>query len=116
MSTDASTGVIGRGELVSGGAFSGRVVVADEISEVLALLGEDLTDAVLLTSQPAATSVGPLLSRVCGVICTGGGPATHLAIVSRGLALACVMQADVGDLVGPGDRVAVDADGVVRRA
>jgi phosphohistidine swiveling domain-containing protein len=116
MSTNVSADVIGRGELVSGGPFSGRLVVADEISEVLALLGEDLSDAVLLTGQPSATAVGPLLSRVGGVICTGGGPATHLAIVSRGLALPCVMQADMGADVRPGDRVSVDADGVVRRA
>jgi phosphohistidine swiveling domain-containing protein len=116
MSPGTTAVVIGSGQLVSGNRFEGEIARAESVEAVLALLGSDLSGTVLLTEQASATAFAPILPMLGGVICTGGGPATHLAIVSRGLNLPCVMQAALDAELAPGDRVSVDDAGTVRRA
>jgi phosphohistidine swiveling domain-containing protein len=108
---------IGAGERVAGsGEFGGTVARADSVEEVLALAAGDPSDKVLLTEQAAASAFGPILPRVAGVICLRGGPSAHLAIVSRGLGLGCVMGVELTEALDPGDAVVVDEDGSVFRA
>jgi phosphohistidine swiveling domain-containing protein len=108
---------IGAGERVAGaGEFAGTVARADTVEEVLALAAGDLSDTVLLTEQAAASAFGPILPRVAGVICLRGGPSAHLAIVSRGLGLGCVMGVELSEDLRPGDAVVVGEDGSVFRA
>lgn len=116
MSADVGAAVIGRGEVVSGAAFNGVIARADAVEDVLGLLGGDLSRTVLLTEQASATALAPILPQVRGVICTGGGAAAHLAIVSRGLGIPCVMRAALDATLADGDAVSVSADGTVRRA
>lgn len=104
---------LGAGSPVSGGAFEGLIVRGDSVDEVLALLGRDLSESVLLTDQASATAFAPILPRLAGVICTAGGEAAHLAIMSRGLGLPCLMQAVLSPEPEPGARVRVDGDGGV---
>lgn len=107
---------IGTGERVAGsGEFAGTVARADSVEEVMALATADLSDKVLLTEQAAASAFGPILPRVAGVICLRGGPSAHLAIVSRGLDLGCVMGVELTEALEPGDAVAVDEEGKVFR-
>lgn len=117
MSSEAAQAV---GELAARGLrvcgdqpFKGRIARADTIEQVLALLGKDLSSVVLLTEQASASAVGPILPEVAGVLCTRGGPSAHLAIVSRGLQLPCVMQLEVERELKQGAEVTVDADGQV---
>jgi phosphoenolpyruvate-protein kinase (PTS system EI component) len=84
---------IGQGVLLSAGPFAGAVVRGDVIDDVIALLGQDLSGAILVTEHASATAVAPILPRLSGVICTQGGPASHLAIMARGLGVPCVVQA-----------------------
>jgi phosphohistidine swiveling domain-containing protein len=108
---------VGAGERVSGaGEFAGTVARADTVEDVLALAAEDLSDKVLLTEQAAASAFGPILPRMAGVICLRGGPSAHLAIVSRGLGLGCVMGVELTAELAPGDAVAVDEEGKVWRS
>jgi phosphohistidine swiveling domain-containing protein len=100
---------IGAGERVSGaGEFAGTVARADT--------AEDLSDRVLLTEQAAASAFGPILPQMAGVICLRGGPSAHLAIVSRGLGLGCVMGVELTADLSPGDAVTVDEEGKVWRS
>lgn len=115
MSAGTDSRVIGNGELVCGGAFEGVIARAVTVEDVLALVSRDLSDTVLLTDQPSATAFAPILPRIRGVLCMGGGPATHLAIVSRGLGLACVMKLSLDEPLRDGDRVSVDNAGAVQR-
>jgi phosphohistidine swiveling domain-containing protein len=104
----------GAGERVAGdGEFGGRIARADSVEDVLALAQEDLSAVVLLTEQASASAFVPILPLVAGVICTRGGPSAHLAIVSRGLQLPCVMQVQLERELQPGDVVAVDGAGKV---
>jgi signal transduction protein with GAF and PtsI domain len=104
--------LVGRGTIVSGkGDFGGRTVQADDIAAVLALVDTDLSDAILLTDQASATAVAPILPNLAGVICTQGGESAHLAIVSRALALPCMMGAKFDVAVEPGTTLHVDGEG-----
>ncbi|MGB9182695.1 MAG: PEP-utilizing enzyme [Solirubrobacteraceae bacterium] len=105
--------IVGRGTLVSGDGFEGRLVRADDVDAVLDLLGQDLGEAVLLTDQASATAVAPLLTSLAGVVCTQGGHTAHLAIVSRALGLPCLMGAIFEAEAQPGARVRVTDDGAV---
>jgi phosphohistidine swiveling domain-containing protein len=113
VSTPAGRTAIGAGTLVSGEGFAGVTVRAETVSAVLDLLTADLADKILLTDQASATAFAPILPRLRGVICTQGGEAAHLAIVSRGLGLPCVMQARLDTDVPEGTHVEVDASGAV---
>ena len=104
---------VGGGELLSGGAFAGTVVRADELAAVMELLATDLGSSVLVTDQASATSYAPILPRLGGVVCEGGGEAAHLAIVSRGLGLPCVMRAELERRPHAGESIWVEADGSI---
>jgi phosphohistidine swiveling domain-containing protein len=104
---------IGAGALLSGGEFAGEVVRADSVPAVLELLSRELGDSVLVTDQASATAFAPILPRLRGVVCAGGGEAAHLAIVARGLDLPCVMQARLQRQPGEGERIRVGADGSI---
>lgn len=108
------------GELVARGLrvygdqpFGGRIAPANTVEQVLDLLGEDLSNVVLLTEQASASAIGPILPGVAGVLCTRGGASAHLAIVSRGLQLPCVVQLECERDLDPGMQVSVDGDGRV---
>lgn len=109
----ASEEMVGRGDLLSGGPFDGRVVRADGVEEVLELLRTDLEEAVLVTDQASATSYAPILPRLRGIVCEGGGEAAHLTIVSRGLGLPCVMRAQLERPPRVGERIGVGEDGSI---
>lgn len=106
--------VVGSGTIVSGrGDFDGKAIRADDVAAVLELLGTDLSGSVLLTDQASATAVAPILPQLAGVVCTSGGESAHLAIVSRALALPCVMGAQLDTEVAVGTRLRVDAEGTI---
>lgn len=106
--------LVGAGKPVSGAGFEGRIAKAGSVPEVLAMLDEDVSEVVLLTEQASATFFAPILPRIRGVICTRGGESAHLAIVSRGLDLPCLMQARLDEDLEPGAQVVVDDDGRIR--
>lgn len=110
--------VIARGLVASGSGCEGVVRRANEVGDVFALMKEPaLGETIVLTESATATQIVPLLSRVRGLICTGGGITSHLAILSREFGLSCVMAAPVEDPASlEGVRVVVDADGTIRRA
>ena len=121
--------VVGRGLVVSGSGCEGTGRQANELAQVFELLKDSaLADAVLLVDSPSATaivpllwvehasvtSVVPILPRVRGVICEGGGMTSHLAIVSREFGLPCVMAADVASLADlDGKPITVSAEGEI---
>lgn len=105
---------VGSGERVSGeGEFGGELISVDGVDDVLALVGRDLSDKVLLTEQASATVLGPILPNLAGVICTAGGPSAHLAIVSRALRLSALVGAEFEADLEAGAVVRVDGAGEV---
>lgn len=81
------------GTVASPGTAAGVLTPAMSVAEVLKLMGEDVSEAILWVEHASVTSVVPILPRVRGVVCEGGGMTSHLAIVSRQFGLPCVVAA-----------------------
>lgn len=106
--------LIGRGLVVSGSGCTGVGRVANEVKEVFALLKDPaLADTILLVDSPSATAVVPLLSQVKGIVCTGGGMTSHLAIVSREFGIPCLMAADADLDLLDGMGLTISAEGEI---
>lgn len=106
--------IIGTGMVTSGDGGRGTLRLVNSVADVLRLMQSDLTEVILLTRAASATVVTPLFSLIHGVICTTGGPTSHLAIVAREFNLACVMAARIeyeGEL--DGRKVHFGADGAI---
>jgi phosphohistidine swiveling domain-containing protein len=82
---------IGQGNVTSGSGCEGVLRVVESVADVLRLLKEDLSNVILLTPTASATIMTPLFPRIIGVLCTSGGPTSHVAIVAREFDLSCVM-------------------------
>jgi phosphohistidine swiveling domain-containing protein len=82
---------IGQGVVTSGNGCKGVLRVVESVADVLRLIKEDLSDAILLTPTASATIMTPLFPRIIGVLCTTGGATSHVAIVAREFDLVCVM-------------------------
>jgi phosphohistidine swiveling domain-containing protein len=105
--------VVATGTVASEGTVTGRLTAVGSIEDVIRMMKEDLGGAILLTEHASVTSVVPILPRVGGVICRGGGVTSHIAIVSRQLGLPCVVGArfEGPSEVAEGTMVKIDSDG-----
>ncbi len=86
---------LGKGMLISGGECTGMLRVVETVQDVIALMQTDVSNVILFTRSASATTVTPLFSRIKGVVCTSGGPTSHLAIVAREFDIPCLMASDV---------------------
>lgn len=92
--------IVGRGVPVGQWQpFGGIAEVANDTDAVLALLKRDLSEIILIVSLASATGIAPALPEVRGIVCTSGGPTSHLALVAKEFGIPCVMavsmQADI---------------------
>jgi phosphoenolpyruvate-protein kinase (PTS system EI component) len=86
---------IGKGMLTSGAECTGTLREVDSVPDVLRLMSTDLSDVILYMKSASVTAVTPLCAKIKGVICTAGGPTSHLAIVAREFDLPCVMASEI---------------------
>ncbi len=92
---------VGKGMLISGSECKGMLRVVETVQDVIGLMRTDVSNVILFTRSASATTVTPLFSRIKGVVCTAGGPTSHLAIVAREFDIPCVMATEIqhdGDL------------------
>lgn len=73
--------------------ISGTARYVDGPATVITLMEEDLSNTILVVHEAGTTGVAPVLPDALGVICTSGGPTSHLALVAREFGVACVMAA-----------------------
>jgi phosphoenolpyruvate-protein kinase (PTS system EI component) len=110
--------LVATGTVASEGTAVGVLTPVGSVAEVLALLkgdAGDVSEAILLTEHASVTSVVPILPRVRGVICKGGGVTSHIAIISRQFSLPCIVaaQLSIAAADAAGLRVGIEADGRV---
>jgi phosphoenolpyruvate synthase/pyruvate phosphate dikinase len=111
---------LGAGETVSfgsAGEVSGRVSVLREVGDAIGLLSltpEELAETIVWINEPVVTIVAPIMEQVAAILCSTGGPASHVAIVARELGLPCLMRCTVAaeDELS-GREVIVRADGTI---
>jgi len=105
---------IGQGNITSGTQCRGILREVKSIPDVLRLMREDLSEVVVFSREASATAVTPLFPKIKGVVCTLGGPTSHLAIVAREFDLACIMGSHIeydGEL--DGCSVSFNSDGEI---
>jgi phosphohistidine swiveling domain-containing protein len=107
--------VLATGTVASQGTVDGVLTPAMSVAEVLELMKEDVSEAILWVEHASVTSVVPILPRVRGVVCEGGGLTSHIAIVSRQFGLPCVVAAEFSQTPAEagGKRVEIRADGSI---
>lgn len=86
---------VGKGMLISGSECTGVLRVVETVQDVIGLMRTDVSNVILFTRSASATTVTPLFSRIKGVVCTAGGPTSHLAIVAREFDIPCVMASEI---------------------
>ncbi len=86
---------VGKGMLISGNECAGVLRVVETVQDVISLMRTDVSNVILFTRSASATTVTPLFSRIKGVVCTAGGPTSHLAIVAREFDIPCVMASEI---------------------
>lgn len=94
---------IGQGNVTSGRGCRGTLRVVGGIPDVLALMKQELSEVIVFTREASATAVTPLFPKIRGVMCTLGGPTSHLAIIAREFDLPCIMGSEIdfpGELDG----------------
>jgi signal transduction protein with GAF and PtsI domain len=105
---------IGGGTPYDGEAREGTARIVEDARDVLSLLRDgDLEKIVVFLRVPGTTTLGPVMRRIRGVVCTRGRAGSHLAIVSRELGLPCVMGADIDLEAVRGRQVRIEPSGAV---
>jgi phosphoenolpyruvate synthase/pyruvate phosphate dikinase len=99
-------------------AVLGTARYVSGVDVVMELMGTDLSETILLVPDASATNVGPLLAEASGIVCTSGGPTSHLALVAREFGLPCVVAATIDPSLAELDRrrIEVTPDGRIALA
>jgi phosphoenolpyruvate-protein kinase (PTS system EI component) len=107
--------LVATGTVASEGTATGVLTLVQSVAQVLELLKGDVSETILLTEHASVTSVVPILPRVRGVVCQGGGVTSHIAIISRQFSLPCVVAArlSMSPAEADGIRVEIQGDGRV---
>ncbi|MFX1449996.1 MAG: PEP-utilizing enzyme [Promethearchaeota archaeon] len=101
--------LIGNGLSVSSkkeveGIFAAIHTVQDVIKLIKGTGNEAAEGKICWVEQAGATTLGPILSRISGVVCQTGSSGSHIAIVSREYEIpalmSCVIEGDLDALNG----------------
>lgn len=86
-----------------------------KVEDVIELIKGEAEGKICIVEQSGTTTLGPILSRISGVVCTTGSTGSHLAIVSREFEIpaimACRLKMTFEELNGKKIKLQTDADG-----
>lgn len=83
--------VIGSGKITLNIAAKGELRVITSIQDVINLWKEGANGKIAVVEEAGTTTLGPILSKLAGVVCKTGGIGSHLAIVSREFSIPALM-------------------------
>jgi phosphoenolpyruvate synthase/pyruvate phosphate dikinase len=85
--------VVGKGLSVSSKEEAeGTFKVITSVEDVLELLEKGANDKIVIVEDCGTTTLGPILSKIKGVVCITGSEGSHLAIVSREFEIPAIMS------------------------
>ncbi len=87
--------VIGRGQMTLKMQAKGELRIVRSIQDVIRLWKEGAEGKIVLVEDAGITTLGPILSKLAGVVCMSGGLGSHLAIVSREFSIPALMGTKV---------------------
>lgn len=82
---------MGRGLITIKTRAEGELRYVKNVRDVLALLKEGAAGKIVMVDDAGVTLLGPVLSKLAGVVCLSGGLGSHLAIVSREFSIPALM-------------------------
>ncbi len=87
--------IIGRGQMTLKMQAKGELCLVKSIQDVIRLWREGAEGKIVLVEDAGITTLGPILSRLAGVVCMSGGLGSHLAIVTREFSIPALMGTKV---------------------
>ena len=87
--------VIGTGRITLNISAQGELRVVTSIQDVISLWKEGAAGKIALVEDAGTTTLGPILSKLAGVVCKTGGIGSHLAIVSREFSIPALMGTNI---------------------
>jgi phosphoenolpyruvate synthase/pyruvate phosphate dikinase len=69
----------------------GEIRIINSVQDVIKLWKEGADGKIVLVEDAGTTTLGPILSKLAGVVCTTGALGSHLAIVSREFQIPALM-------------------------
>jgi phosphoenolpyruvate-protein kinase (PTS system EI component) len=67
----------------------------ETVEDTLWLSEETPKRTIVLMHTAGVTTIAPIFSMVSGIICTTGGPCSHLSILAREFQIPCIMKAKI---------------------
>ena len=83
--------VVGNGLITLNVSAQGELRVITSIQDVISLWKEGAEGKIAVVEDAGTTTLGPILSKLAGVVCKTGGIGSHLAIVSREFSIPALM-------------------------
>jgi len=83
--------VVGNGKITLNISAQGELRVVTSIQDVISLWKEGAAGKIAIVEDAGTTTLGPILSKLAGVVCKTGGIGSHLAIVSREFSIPALM-------------------------
>jgi phosphohistidine swiveling domain-containing protein len=87
--------VIGTGKITLNISAQGELRVVTSIQDVISLWKEGAAGKIAVVEDAGTTTLGPILSKLAGVVCKTGGIGSHLAIVSREFSIPALMGTSI---------------------
>ncbi|MHA1145088.1 MAG: PEP-utilizing enzyme [Candidatus Helarchaeota archaeon] len=93
---------------------TGQAKYIKDVNDVIELIQGEAEGKICLVEQAGTTTLGPILSRITGVICSSGSTGSHLAIVSREFEIpafmACNLKMTFKEMDGKKIKMRTEAD------
>ncbi|MCX8182552.1 MAG: PEP-utilizing enzyme [Candidatus Methanomethyliaceae archaeon] len=89
---------VGEGLITLRCAAEGELRVVSSPKDVIELWKEGAEGKIVLVEDAGVTTLGPILPKLAGVVCTSGGAGSHLAIVSREFSIPALMGTRIDGL------------------
>lgn len=87
--------VVGRGQITLDLSARGELRVVNSVQDVISLWKEGAEGKIAIVEDAGTTTLGPILSKLAGVVCKSGGIGSHLAIVTREFSIPALMGTNI---------------------
>lgn len=94
----ASMKRVGEGLITLRRTAEGELRIVRSPKDVIELWKEGAAGKIVLVEDAGVTTLGPILPKLAGVVCTSGGIGSHLAIVSREFSIPALMGTRINGL------------------
>jgi len=82
---------VGEGIITLNIDAEGELRVIESVQDVIKLWKEGAEGKIVLAEDAGTTTLGPIMSKLAGVVCTSGALGSHLAIVTREFEIPALM-------------------------